>query len=144
MAKRRKKAAKKASKSAPRKPAKKAAKKPAQTRHGLKDFCRSLPGATEDIKWGDDHVFSVGAKMFAAFDVDGESRYGFKCDDEDFDRLTEREGVIPAPYAARFGWVSVRERGALTRVEARAQIRKSYELVFAKLPKRVRDDITGS
>lgn len=104
----------------------------------LKDFCRSLPGATEDVKWGEHHVFSVGGKMFAAFDLEGESRVGFKCDDEDFDRLTERDGIIPAPYAARFGWVRVTRRGVLKAAEARALLAKAHALVGAKLPRSVR------
>lgn len=107
----------------------------------LKDYCRSLPGTTEDVKWGDDHVFSVGAKMYAAFNLDDEEQYGFKCDEEDFDLLTEREGIIPAPYAARFGWVRVETRGALKVAEARKLIRKSYELVAGKLPKKVQREI---
>jgi predicted DNA-binding protein (MmcQ/YjbR family) len=82
--------------------------------------------------------------MYAAFDIDGETRFGFKCDDEDFDELTERDGIIPAPYAARFGWVSIRRRGALKGAEAKRLIRKSYDLVFAKLPKRVQREIAGS
>ena len=110
------------------------------SRMSLKDYCRSLPGTTEDVKWGDDHVFSVGGKMYAAFDVESEDSYGFKCDEEDFDLLTEREGIVPAPYAARFGWVSV-ERGAMTKAEAKRQIRKSYEMVAGKLAKRVQREI---
>lgn len=30
-----------------------------------KTLCRSLPGATEDLKWESSLVFSVGGKMFA-------------------------------------------------------------------------------
>jgi predicted DNA-binding protein (MmcQ/YjbR family) len=29
----------------------------------LLEFCRGLPGATEDVKWGDHLVFSVGDKF---------------------------------------------------------------------------------
>ena len=56
----------------------------------LQDYCRSLPGATEDIKWGADLVFSVGGKMFAGFHADGGLPLGFPCSDEDFDALTAR------------------------------------------------------
>ena len=31
----------------------------------LRKFCLSFPGATEDIKWGNDLCFCVGKKMFA-------------------------------------------------------------------------------
>lgn len=116
-------------------------KKNAPGSGALKDHCRSLPGTTEDIKWGDNHVFSVGGKMYAAFNLDDESQYGFKCDDEDFDELTEREGIIPAPYAARFGWVSVREPGSLRAAEARRLIEKSHRLVASKLTKKLQREL---
>lgn len=106
----------------------------------LKDFCRSLPGTTEDIKWGDNQVFSVGKKMYAGFDIDSENAFGFKCDD-DFDRLTRIDGIIPAPYAARFGWVSVTRPAVFPKKEWRRLLRKSYDLVVAKLPARTRQAI---
>ena len=109
----------------------------------LQDNCRSLPGATEDIKWGADLVFSVGGKMFAGFQADGGLPLGFPCSDEDFDALTERPGIIPAPYAARFGWVSVQKAGALPQAEAKALLKKGYGLVVAKLPKGKREAISG-
>ena len=117
---------------------KKAASRGARKAGSLKDFCRSLPHTTEDVKWGADHVFSIGGKMYAAFNLDDEKQLGFKCDDEDFDRLTAIEGVIPAPYAARFGWVSIRDRRAIPAAELLALIRKSYDLVFAGLPAKTR------
>lgn len=109
----------------------------------LQAFCRTLPGATEDIKWGDNLVFSVGGKMFAGFHVDEGIPVGFKCSDEDFEALTEgaRKGIIPAPYAARFGWVSVTAVRAMPQAEAQRRIRASYELVLAKLPRATRDRI---
>jgi predicted DNA-binding protein (MmcQ/YjbR family) len=125
-----------------RKPSKPRAARPSRT-SSLRDFCRALPATTEDVKWGDDLVFSVGGKMYAAFDLDNEVEYGFKCDDDDFDRLTAMPGIIPAPYAARFGWVAIRKKGALTPTEARALLKKSYGLVMAGLPRKVRLALTA-
>lgn len=114
--------------------AKRASSVGARRRAGsLADFCRDLPGATEDIKWGDNLIFSIGDKMFAGFEVDNEHEFAFKCDEEDFDRLIEREGVIPAPYAAKYGWVKVRKRGALPRAEAEGLLRKAHGLIAACL-----------
>jgi predicted DNA-binding protein (MmcQ/YjbR family) len=110
----------------------------------LQSFCRALPGATEDIKWGDHLVFSVGQKMFASFYNDRGLPFAFKCSDDDFDRLTALRGIIPAPYAARFSWVSVREPTALSQSEAQSLLRASYDLVLAALPKRTRDSIAGA
>jgi predicted DNA-binding protein (MmcQ/YjbR family) len=113
----------------------------ARRAESLKDFCRSLPGTTEDIKWGSDHVFSVGKKMYASFDEDSEKDFAFKCDDIDFERLTGIDGIIPAPYAARFGWVMVQRPAVLRKKEWQRLLRKSYDQVFAKLPARIRESI---
>jgi predicted DNA-binding protein (MmcQ/YjbR family) len=116
--------------------------KPATRRSAsLKDLCRSLPGTTEDVKWGDDLVFSVGGKMYAAFDLDNEHELGFKCDEQEFLRLIQNDGIVPAPYAARFFWVKVQRRAALSAPELRRLIRRSYDLVLEKLPAKTRREI---
>lgn len=104
----------------------------------LQTFCRSLPHVTEDIKWGADLVFSVGGKMFAAFDAKGGPGYGFKTTPETFVMLTKQDGIIPAPYAARFHWVSVVDPKVLPQAAAKELISESYHLVAAKLPGKVR------
>ena len=110
-----------------------------------KTLCRSFPGCTEDVKWGADAVFSVGAKMFAvtgsAVPAKGMS---FKVDDERFLELTDRPGIIPAPYLARAKWVYVEHAKALSDKEAAALLRRSYELVFAKLTKKLQRELGGS
>jgi predicted DNA-binding protein (MmcQ/YjbR family) len=109
-----------------------------------KALCRSFPGCTEDIKWGADAVFSVGEKMFAvtasAVPAKGMS---FKVDDDRFLELTDRPGIIPAPYLARAKWVYVENAKALSDKEAAALLRRSYELVFAKLTKKLQREIGG-
>ena len=104
-------------------------------------FCRSLPQVTEDVKWGADLVFSIGGKMFAAFDVKGGPGYSFKATPENFAMLTKQDGIIPAPYAARFHWVSVVVPTALPVAAAKELIAESYRLVAAKLPAKVRQKL---
>lgn len=107
-----------------------------------KALCRTFPGCTEDIKWGADAVFSVGLKMFAvtgsAVPATGMS---FKVDDERFLELTDRPGIVPAPYLARAKWVYIEDARALSDQEAAALLRRSYELVFAKLTKKLQREI---
>ena len=57
----------------------------------------ALPGATEDIKWEADRVFSVGAKMFAVFHpAKGRpTQCSFKVEDERFLELTGLPGIQP-------------------------------------------------
>ena len=105
----------------------------------VRRICRALPGTTEDIKWVEDLVFSVGKKMYAVVSLEPPHTVAFKCTPDMFAELVEREGIIPAPYLARAMWVRETELGAtLDRQELQELLRASYELVRAKLPKRVR------
>ena len=104
-----------------------------------KALCRSFPGCTEDTKWGDDLVFSVGAKMFAV--TAPAHAMSFKVDDERFLELTDRPGIVPAPYLARAKWVQVEADAALSDEEAAQLLRRSYELVFAKLTKKLQREV---
>ena len=110
-----------------------------------KEFCRTLPGATEDIKWECNLVFSVGEKMFAAMDAKDKAKaISFKVDDDRFLELTDREGIIPAPYLARARWVMVEDLSKLPDAEAKALLKRSHELVFAKLTKKLQHEIEGA
>jgi len=101
----------------------------------VRTICRALPGVTEDIKWGSDLVFSVGAKMFAVVNTELPHTVAFKCTPETFAELIEREGITPAPYLARNMWVQERSAGeVLDRRELEALLKASYDLVVAKLP----------
>lgn len=108
-----------------------------------KALCRSLPGATEDVKWEAHLVFSVGGKMFAATDVgDDAAGISFKVDDDRFLELTDRPGIIPAPYLARARWVKIDKLKAVKDAEAAALLRRSYELVFGRLTRKLQREIT--
>ena len=73
--------------------------------------------------------------MFAAVNLEPPHQLGFKCTPEAFAELTEREGIVPAPYLARAMWVQESELGAaLERQELAPLLRSAYDLVVAKLP----------
>jgi len=110
----------------------------------VRQICRALPGVTEDIKWGADLAFSVGGEMFCVVNVDPPHQISFKCTPEEFGDLVERPGLIPAPYLARAMWVQESALGeALERPELERLLRTSYELVRAKLPRRMREALDG-
>ncbi|HEU4372675.1 MAG TPA: MmcQ/YjbR family DNA-binding protein [Telluria sp.] len=109
-----------------------------------KDVCRGFPGATEDIKWGADLVFSVGDKMFMVTGAEAPQGMSFKVEDERFLELTDRRGIIPAPYLARAKWVRVESADALDDREAAELLRRSYELVFARLTKKMQRELGGA
>ena len=78
-----------------------------------------LPGATEDIKWGADLVYSIGGKMFCVF-----------C-------------VIPAPYLARAKWVLVQPEHRLGGAALDDLIRRSHALVLGKLGKKLQRELNA-
>jgi len=106
---------------------------------GLLHFCRSLPGATEDVKWSDHLVFSVGDKMFAIFDVSASEAVRLKVDPAVFSILTQQPGVSPAPYLARQSWIKIENSDTLPVDAVQDLLRESYDLVAAKLSKRARE-----
>ena len=108
----------------------------------LRKFCLSLPGATEDIKWGSDLCFCVGEKMFCVTGADTiAGGLSLKCSPEKFEELIEREGIDPAAYVGRYKWVRISELDALTPTELKELIKTSYQLVFDRLPPKIKKSI---
>ncbi len=105
----------------------------------------SMPHATESLQWGDDLVFKIGGKMFAALVLKPAPVWlSFKCSPEEFAELTERPGIIPAPYLARHQWVALQTREALNMSELQRLLYESYSIVLAKLPERTRAALAQS
>ena len=109
----------------------------------IRAFCLSLPGAAYDFKWDVDHVYSVGGKMFAVvYDAKkGEEAVSFKVDPARFLELTDRPGIVPAPYLARAKWVQVRGLRVLHERELKELIERSHALVAARLTRAVRESL---
>jgi predicted DNA-binding protein (MmcQ/YjbR family) len=108
----------------------------------LRALCLSFPGVTEQIQWGDDLLFKVGRKMFAVTPLAPAKVWlSLKASPENFGELTERPGVIPAPYLARAKWIALESRDALSDAEIAQLLHESYELVRAKLSRKLRESI---
>ena len=108
----------------------------------LRKYCLSFPDATEDIKWGADLCFCVGAKMFCVTGADSSSGgMSIKCTPEKFEELIEREGIDPAAYVGRYKWVRIADLSVVTPSELKVLITRSYELVFDKLPPKIKRSI---
>lgn len=103
----------------------------------LREMCLALPGTTEELQWGEHLLYKVAGKMFCIGSINQDDGVGFKVPEEDFDELTARPGIIPAPHLARAKWVKVMDGKALKPAEWKALIHQSYALVKAKLPKKV-------
>jgi predicted DNA-binding protein (MmcQ/YjbR family) len=107
----------------------------------IRNYCLSLPHATEDIQWGNDLLFRISGKIFAGMSLDPPHSLSFKCTPEKFDELIEFEGIIPAPYMARNKWVMLERLDALNDSEIKVVIKNSYEMIFSKLTKKVQAEL---
>jgi predicted DNA-binding protein (MmcQ/YjbR family) len=107
-------------------------------------YCLSFPRVTEEVLWENDLVFKIGGKMFAVIGLDSASDHcmSFKCLQEKFAELIERNGIVPAPYVARYHWVALESFDALGEKELKALLRHSYDLVFEKLPRKMKAQLS--
>ena len=103
----------------------------------------SWPGVTTDVKWDDDLIFSVAGKMFCGLCLSGaeKGKLSFKVEPERFLEFTDRAGFRPAPYMARAYWVTLDDPGVVPRRELDVLLRRAYELVRAKLPKKTQREL---
>jgi predicted DNA-binding protein (MmcQ/YjbR family) len=107
----------------------------------LRKICSSLRAVTEDVKWGNDLVFSVGDKMFCAASLEPPFSCSFKVPDDEFDEISNRNGFTPAPYMARAKWVLVTDPSKLNKKDWERYIKQSYELIKIKLTKKLREKL---
>ena len=101
-------------------------------------FCLGLPAAREVYQWGGVRVLSIAdtKKMFALFDLAGSDSLAFKVDSDLFLGYCDRPGFRPAPYLARAHWVSLSFPYQASDEELCNLLRRSHQLVVARLPKR--------
>ena len=102
--------------------------------------CGALPGATKVVQWGGMHVWKVGGKMFSVADgtAKGHVIPWFKASDRLRPMLLERDGVVPAPYLARAGWVALNDAKALSDQDLAAYLKDAHRTIAMRLPKKQR------
>lgn len=101
----------------------------------FREFCLSLPGTTEGMKW--EHLcFMIEEKIFVIMDLDTQV-FSTKCSTEEFDELTARDGIRQAYHFAKRQWVQVENLDVLPIHELKKRVENSRALVLAKLPKKV-------
>ncbi|RJG07475.1 MmcQ/YjbR family DNA-binding protein [Noviherbaspirillum cavernae] len=101
-------------------------------------YCKTLPHASWERKWGSTLIFMVERKMFALFILNANDKpidLWCKVDDDLFLSYTEQPGIRPAPYLARAKWIGM-ESGAMSDAMAKEVLGRAREIVFSKLPKR--------
>lgn len=100
------------------------------------EFCRSLPGVQQDVKWGGVEVFFVDqSKMFALFNLNSDG-LSFKVEKELFLGYIDRPGIRPSPYLARAYWINMQAPYPMGAEELQDLLQRSHQLVVSKLPKK--------
>jgi predicted DNA-binding protein (MmcQ/YjbR family) len=111
----------------------------------LRALALSYPGVTEDIKWETHLCFCVGGKIFIITSPDEVPvRASIKVSEEDFDLLTSRIGIIQAPYLGKRQWVSIENIESFSPQEWEMYLKRSYDLIFAKLTKKLQQEILSA
>src|SRR5436189_263980 len=105
----------------------------------LEKAALALPGATLSIQWGDDRVYKVGGKMFAATNGTS-SNLSMKMTDIAFEALTETGPPRQAPYLAKGHWVIV-DLADIAADELASWLASSHSLIAAKLTRQVKREL---
>ncbi|MCD7971236.1 MAG: MmcQ/YjbR family DNA-binding protein [Candidatus Azobacteroides sp.] len=112
----------------------------------LHAYCLSKKAATDTFPFDDVNlVFKVKGKMFALISLDKErDNIALKCDPERAVSLREEyEDIIPAPHFNKKYWNLLYTDKELKRELICELIDHSYELVVAKLTKKLREELNN-
>jgi predicted DNA-binding protein (MmcQ/YjbR family) len=108
----------------------------------LRNHCIQKIGVTEGFPFDKSTlVFKVFGKMFALVDVDVMDFINLKCDPEKAIELREAfHGIQPGYHMNKKHWNSVFFKDGVSNQLLLELMDHSYELVYASLPKKVRDE----
>jgi predicted DNA-binding protein (MmcQ/YjbR family) len=111
----------------------------------IRAICLAMPHVVETVGWGHHLVYwvgdkAIGGKMFALTDIAGSGAgvLTFHCGVENFHELLEKDGIRPAPYAAKNFWVMLERWNALRPQEIEEQLKSAHALIYQKLPNRTK------
>ncbi|MGR3617535.1 MAG: MmcQ/YjbR family DNA-binding protein [Paracoccaceae bacterium] len=114
------------------------------TRDEFNTFCATLKATTHVVQWGNSDVWKVGGKLFAVCGWnDGNDAFTFKVSNIAFEVLGSEPGIRPAPYLASRGmkWLQVYEDRGMSDATLQEHIVLSYDMVVAKLTKKLRAEL---
>ena len=111
----------------------------------LSNHILALPHVEETTPFGPEIiVHKVGGKIFAIHSpMDDPLRLNLKCDPDRAVLLREEhESVIPGYHMNKRHWNSLILDGSLSAALVKELIRHSYDLVFASLPRKLREALS--
>jgi len=112
----------------------------------LHEYCLSRKGATACFPFDEvTLVFKVQGKMFALIPLDDpELQIALKCDPEKSVQLRDQYTEIsPARHFSKKYWNSVRITSSISLKLLEELINHSYDLVVAKLPRKLKEELCG-
>ena len=103
----------------------------------LREYCLSLPQATEDMPFDDETlVFKVGGRMFCFASLTVDLKMNLKCDPDEAIEIRETfPAVTPGFHMNKKYWNTVLIDGSISDSMLKVWILQSYKLVVAKLTK---------
>lgn len=108
----------------------------------IRTYALEKAGASEGLKWGEHLCLMVKEKIFMVLSLDEHPvAASFKVNEEDFDALTEQDGISQAPYFAKRQWVKVDDIDMLSEKAWQKRIDEAYLLVAQKLPKKTQKEL---
>lgn len=110
----------------------------------FRDYCIRKPGVTEEFPF-DEYtlVFKVMGKMFALTNLEGDWNLALKCDPDRAIALREQYPAIrPGYHMNKVHWNTVLMDGSLNDSLVWELIDHSYDLVVAKLPSKLRSELS--
>ena len=113
----------------------------------FRNYCLSKKGVTESCpfpKLQNILVFKVMDKMFTATDIDTFSSFSIKCEPDTIDELRSEYYALQEPsYFSKKHWSKVIMDGLISDELLFRWLDISYDLVVAKLPKKIREELKG-
>jgi predicted DNA-binding protein (MmcQ/YjbR family) len=104
----------------------------------FREYCLSLPGTTEEVKWEDNLCFMIEKKIFVMSSLT-DGNLAMKCNPEEFEELIARDGISQAWHLAKGQWIGLTDLEVMPVAELKKRIAESRQLVLAKLPKKIRE-----
>ncbi len=110
----------------------------------IREFCLSLPFATEDTPFDDSTLcFRIGRKIFALTDLEKlPLSINLKCVPEIAQRLREKYSSIkPGYHMNKLHWNTIIIDGELSDKFIKQMIAHSYTIIFDSLPKKTKKEL---
>lgn len=109
----------------------------------LREYCLSLPMATEDMAFGPDHLlFRVYGKIFACIGLTNPDYFVLKADpDYAIDLKDSHPEITPAWHWNKKYWIQISLKGTLSDPFIRSLIRHSFTQVTRTLPKKLQSTL---